>query len=163
MKVRFNHWYKTVLVTLLSMLGFASCNVDDYDENDPGGLVLMYGVPSTTYQINGNVTDEAGKSIDGISVKLVLAGTDQQFWTLDSVGTKSGGKFSVKDFQDGDKIPSPSRLLILTDVDGAAKCGEFKTDTLQLSDLQMMKTKSGSGNYDLGEYSLVKKIQLKKK
>ena len=159
MKVRFYRWYNAVLATLLSMLGFASCSVDD-DEDDS---VLMYGVPAATYQINGDVTDEVGNPIEGISVKLALKDGNQQYWPLDSVGTKSGGKFSVRDYQEADKIPSPSRVLILADVDGAANGGEFKTDTIQLSDLQMMKTKSGRGNYDLGEYSLVKKMQLKKK
>lgn len=53
-----------LLLLLLALLGFASCDTEEPEEDLP----VMYGTPTAYFTIKGRVTDEAGTPIRGILI-----------------------------------------------------------------------------------------------
>ena len=61
MKVKFLHWYNALAATLLSLLGFSSCG-SEIDEP------CLYGSPTSSFHVKGNVTAEDGLLISRSSL-----------------------------------------------------------------------------------------------
>lgn len=160
MKVRFYRWYNVVLSSLLTLLGYG-CSVSD-EPMDMYGTVLMYGVPSVRYCVNGNVTDEDGKPIKNIkaSVKDGPYKDGTLYFPVDSTMTDAHGQFTI----DNRNINNlASQKLILEDIDGEENGGEFQSDTLSLDQLDVKQVEPSSGAWDTGKYELTGTIRLKKK
>jgi putative lipoprotein (rSAM/lipoprotein system) len=148
MKVRINRWYQAVLTVLLSMLGFESCSHDD-----PG--TEEYGTPYVNYIIKGTVTDEAGKPIPGIEIFApapLHSSLGFNRTLTDESGTFGFSELSL--FGDG--------ILIADDIDGEANGGEFKSDTLKITEMTTKKIEDGKGWYG-GKYEADAKFKLQKK
>lgn len=62
MKIRITNLYNVMAASLLSLLGFSSCDSEGGDEP------CLYGTPRATYNIKGKVIDTDGKPINGIKV-----------------------------------------------------------------------------------------------
>ena len=155
MKVRFNRWYNAVLTALLTLLGYGcSSSSDDSD-------VEMYGVLASYYVIQGSVTDEAGKPIQGIktSLKHVIKELNYVVECYDSVQTDVAGQYQLEfsGFHD------PNLKLIVEDIDGEANGGEFLSDTLDIDFDKAEKAKDGDGHWYEGVYNIPQDIKLKKK
>ena len=150
MKVRFNRWYNAVLTALLSMLGYG-CSTSE----DPT-YVQEYGVPITEYQIKGQVTDEAGATVQGIktSLKEIFLSADEKldFWGIDSIQTDASGRYQLNSYGS-----NKYKKLIVEDVDGEANGDELLSDTLDIDDEKAEKI---DGTYS---YELNMNIKLKKK
>ena len=147
MKVRFNHWYNTVLTALLAMLGYGCSESEEPEKN-----VLMYGCIVAYYTINGTVTDEAGAPVQGIktSVKMLFR---QDIVGMDSVQTDESGKYLLGF---NEMMDNEYTKLIVEDVDGEANGGEFLSDTLDIDFKKAVKT----NDY---RYEISQDVKLKKK
>jgi putative lipoprotein (rSAM/lipoprotein system) len=157
MKVRFNRWYNAVLTALLTLLGYGcSSSSDDSD-------VEMYGVLASYYVIQGSVTDEAGKPIQGIktSLKHVIKELNYVVECYDSVQTDVAGQYQLEfsGFHD------PNLKLIVEDIDGDANGGTFAPDTLDLDYDKAIRTEWKSQGFGIkdGKYELQIDVKLKKK
>lgn len=156
MNVKFYHWYNAVLAALLGLLGFSAC------ENGDGPL-CMYGTPTVNYQVQGTVTDEQDRPIQGIKVKVEVQYDTESLHPysagIDSVETDASGAYQTHMMS----IPSYEGLkLIVEDVDGEANGGQFQSDTLELTDLPRQQTKKGDGAWNWGTYVLTGNVKLKK-
>ncbi len=160
MKVRIIRWYNVVLSSLLTLLGYG-CSVSD-EPMDMYGPVLMYGVPSVRYCVNGNVTDEDGNPIKNIkaSVKEVPYEDGTLYFPVDSTMTDANGQFT---FDNRNIYNLVSQKLILEDIDGEKNGGEFQSDTLSLNDLEAKQIEPSNGTWDQGKYELTGTFRLKKK
>ena len=148
MKVRINRWYQAVLTVLLSMLGFESCSSDD-----PG--TEEYGAPYVKYIIKGTVTDEAGLPIPGIQIGAPAPLYSSMGFNLTL--TNASGAFEFNDitlFGEG--------IITAEDIDGEANGGEFKSDTLRITEMTSKKIEEGKGWY-VGKYEAEAKFKLQKK
>lgn len=157
MKARFTHWYNALAATLLSLLGFSSCGENGLN----GGNECLYGTPTSTFQVKGNVTDEEGTPIKGIKAKVevgkgglgkgdIVAETDSKGnYVLDNalIGTPTSSEMKV----------------IFEDVDGDANGGTFASDTVQGKDLTIKQTSEKDGTWNLGSYEITANAKLKKK
>ncbi len=157
MKARFTHWYNALAATLLSLLGFSSCGENGLN----GGNECLYGTPTSTFQVKGNVTDEEGTPIKGIKAKVevgigglgkgdIVAETDSKGnYVLDNalIGTPTSSEMKV----------------IFEDVDGDANGGTFANDTVQGKDLTIKQTSEKDGTWNLGSYEITANAKLKKK
>ncbi len=157
MKARFTHWYNALAATLLSLLGFSSCVENGLN----GGNECLYGTPTSTFQVKGNVTDEEGTPIKGIKAKVevgigglgkgdIVAETDSKGnYVLDNalIGTPTSSEMKV----------------IFEDVDGDANGGTFANDTVQGKDLTIKQTSEKDGTWNLGSYEITANAKLKKK
>jgi putative lipoprotein (rSAM/lipoprotein system) len=157
MKVRFNRWYNAVLTALLTLLGYGcSSSSDDYSD------VEMYGTPHADFVVQGSVTDEAGKPVQGIktSLKRVIKELNNAAEGLDSVQTDAAGQYQLKysGFTDN------NFKLIVEDIDGDANGGTFAPDTLDLDYDKAKHTKEkGQGFMYSGLFEFQIDVKLKKK
>ena len=157
MKVRFNRWYNAVLTALLTLLGYGcSSSSDDYSD------VEMYGTPRADFVVQGSVTDEAGKPVQGIktSLKRVIKELNNAAEGLDSVQTDAAGQYQLKysGFTDN------NFKLIVEDIDGDANGGTFAPDTLDLDYDKAKHTKEkGQGFMYSGLFEFQIDVKLKKK
>lgn len=150
-----------LLGSVVTMLGFESCG-----EDSPfgGGDVVEYGVPHATYRVVGTVTDQNGKPIEGIKVKMIEDYTYYGGGEVFERGkglTDSKGSFTTEEavlsfLNDEDKV-------VFVDEDGEANGGKFASDTLLMKDLpkkQYAKAPKGD-HWSSGSFELTANVQLK--
>jgi len=161
MKAKFTHWYNALAATLLSLLGFASCSSSSDHEDD---MICLYGTPTSSFQVKGNVTDENGAPIQGI--KAIIGNTfndDNTVYRQDSAYTDSKGNYTI-DKQYATGAPSPKYLkILLEDVDGEANGGTFANDTIKEEEIKINKTGKGDGAWNVGTFEVTANAKLKKK
>lgn len=164
MKVRFNHWYNTILTALLTLLGYG-CSATD-EPLYMYGSIVEYGTPYADYQISGTVTDEKGTSVKDIKVaiKYVYQKKDGTVMTegVDSTTTNGSGKYAIENRR---FISDPSLKLIVEDIDGEANGGAFKSDTINIDYENAKKVKDADKgeHWNNGTFAIQQDIKLKKK
>ena len=153
MKKRFYRWYNGLLASLLALLGY-SCS----PESEEYGTPVEYGAPTVEFQLKGNVTDEDGKAVQGIKVKV----QEHNWLNIDSVKTDVNGKYQlpIRITASNEKGLEYCRLSV-EDTDGAEN-GEFKNDTINLNGAEAKKIKDGEGWFN-GAYEVNVDVKLKKK
>ena len=156
MKIRFYRWYNGLLASLLAFLGYG-CSSEEPNGRDDD--MLMYGMPTTEYQVKGSVTDEKGKAIPGIQVKCQDTFYEPNIFNRDSVKTDANGKYNLT-FDIVEATLKHTRLVV-QDVDGAEN-GEFENDTINLNGAEAKKIKDGEGWFN-GAYEVNVDVKLKKK
>ena len=152
MKIRFYRWYNGLLASLLAFLGYGCSS------GEPENYPVMYGAPTVEFQLKGNVTDEDGKAVQGIKVKV----QEHNWLNIDSVKTDANGKYQLPLILDGFTQKDLNRCrLIVEDTDGAEN-GEFKNDTINLNGAEAKKIKDKDGWFN-GAYEVNVDVKLKKK
>ena len=156
MKLKIYHWYNALLSALLTMLGYGCTSENGMDMY---GTPVEYGTPSVNYVFKGQVTDEAGKPVEGIKTSLKRIYPSYYEGTIDSTLTDTSGQYELK-FKgligDEDK-------LIVEDTDGEANGGEFLSDTINVVNLDEEQLEPGDGHWYRGKYEIKADIKLKKK
>lgn len=156
MKYKIYHWYNALLSSLLTLLGYGCTSENGMDMY---GAPVEYGVPSVNYVFKGQVTDEAGKPVEGIktSLKRIYPGYYEN--TIDSTLTDAAGQYQVE-FKgligDEDK-------LIVEDIDGETNGGEFLSDTISVVSFDQEQVEPGDGHWYGGKYEIKADVKLKKK
>ncbi len=78
---------RAMLAGALTLLGFSSCGDDE----------LMYGTPTSYYEIKGTVKTEAGNRVEGAQVIMrTLDGKNAHTYPQDIVTTDSKGEYLLK-------------------------------------------------------------------
>lgn len=72
-----------VCVAVMSLLGY-SCN---FEGNEP----LMYGTPTGTWEIKGNVTDEANEPVTDATIKITYPTVNSSLYTIGEAKTDKEG------------------------------------------------------------------------
>ena len=159
MKIRFYRWYNGLLASLLAFLGYG-CSLED--PIDMYGTPVEYGAPTVEFQLKGNVTDEDGKAVQGIKVKVQELLGNNEWFNLDSVKTDVNGKYQlpIRITASNEKGLEYCRLTV-EDTDGAEN-GEFKNDTINLNGAEAKKIKDKDGWFN-GAYEVNVDVKLKKK
>lgn len=158
MKQKVNKLWTWIFGGLLGLLGFTSC--------DPFGVIRCeYGCPHADYKVIGEVTDEAGKPVEGIRAIVAPRGLNAEDaeWYNDTLYTDRSGKISADLMKfawfDGE---NKDMEVELADVDGETN-GSFETAVLKRSELKLTQTKEGDNHWYDGEYTLEFKGTLKEK
>ena len=155
MKQKVNKLWVWIFGGLLSLLGFSSCGIGRVE----------YGCPHADYKVIGEVTDEAGKPIEGIRAIVAPSGLDSENaeWYNDTLYTDVAGKINadLTKFAWFDSENSDLEVE-LADVDGPLR-GEYETKVLRRIDLKLTQTKKGDNHWYDGEYTLEFKGILKEK
>lgn len=156
MKVRFNRWYHAVLTTLLAMLGF-SC--DGLDSEEP----VMYGALTPHYYIDGTVTDQTGRPIEGIKTSLKQVTKSDDFTHVSNLDSMQTNEMGLYEFQCTPWSILRDVKLIVEDIDGEAHGGEFLSDTLDV-DFDKAELKKGVKNsLDVHYYQMVQDVKMMRK
>lgn len=136
---------KKIITKSLSILGFTLPVM--------GCVPVMYGSPSTTYEVKGKVLDADGNPINGI--KIVL--TDDPYDIAESQSSENGD-YRIR------HTTFPTHRLHLTaeDIDGVKNGGEFETQTVEL-DFSKVEATGDKGEWHYGTKSLEKYIVMQEK
>ncbi len=136
---------KKIITKSLSIIGFTLPVV--------GCVPVMYGSPSTTYEVKGKVLDADGNPINGI--KIVL--TDDPYDIAESQSSENGD-YKIR------HTTFPTHRLHLTaeDIDGVKNGGEFETQTFEL-DFSKVEAKGDKDAWYNGTKSLEKHIVMQEK
>ena len=147
--------YKSLMVSVLGILGFASCE-KAIDVIDDGGGLCMYGQPHADFKAVGTVKDKSGKPIEGIRVAIrqtIPYSSEQK----DTVYTDSKGEYLF----DAVTFNGPSSVrIVFEDIDGAANGGEFdKTEATPA----VKQTKKGDNAWYNGAFEAKADVKMNKK
>lgn len=159
MKIKYLKLKNWLLVSLMSVLGFTACKSSkpaassDQKESeqseqiekkpikdDRGQVALMYGVPTMSYHVKGQVVNHQGKPVKGIQVVMLnrnMGNTPnnpgeenpeiEDYMKIYADTTKNDGTFDIraKDF------PSEYMRVFVRDVDGPSN-GNYQNDVINL-------------------------------
>ena len=159
MKIKYLKLKNWLLVSLMSVLGSTACKsskpaaTSDQKESeqseqiekkpirdDRGQAALMYGVPTMSYHVKGQVVNHQGKPVKGIQVVMLNRnigntpnnpGEDdpeiEEYLKIYADTTKNDGTFDIraKDF------PSEYMRVFVRDVDGPSN-GNYQNDVINL-------------------------------
>ena len=146
MKIRWQH----CLTGLLALLGFSSCNVI-------GIIRCEYGQPNANFKLIGDVTDAAGKPLEGIRVVTLPNGEDKKSWQNDTAYSDSKGHFEVETLRYSWPDEFEKGAVKLED-----QKGNYQTRILKRDNLSVKRTKKGSGSWYEGDYTITANTQLEK-
>ena len=159
MKAKVRHIYEMIAGAILSLLGFTSCDKEDFGENYRERRV-EYGMPHATFKVIGDVkAADNGKPIDGIVVKFSREGDGSRTWETAEFKSDKDGKV------DGAAQAWPSDkdiMLTFEDIDGEENGGLFAPDTLRAKDLQIKFVENPEKGWNKGVYTVSFEARLKK-
>lgn len=151
-------WVKSLIGTILALLGFHSCDPSTKWEDRPA----EYGAPYVVYKINGEATDQEGNPIEGIRMIVKPNGSDSSIWETDTLYTGADGKVA-KTIRNYDSLKPDKMLVSVDDVDGEEH-GSFESKTLDTDALSIERTGESESSWDWGgEYTITAKAVLEKK
>ncbi|MGP1463427.1 radical SAM-associated putative lipoprotein [Tannerella sp.] len=134
------------LAGLLSFLGFSGCDI-------VGGV--EYGTPHAEYEVKGTITNEAGKNIPDIQVKLAQGKRGGYIESGITVKTDEMGHYSAS----VTTFPGKDFVMIVTDTDGETN-GSYASDTIAVRFEEKDYYKKGKGWF---EGAARKKVDIKLK
>lgn len=159
MKIKYLKLKNWLLVSLMSVLGFTACKsskpaaTGDQKESeqseqiekkpirdDRGQAALMYGVPTMSYHVKGQVVNHQGKPVKGIQVVMLnrnMGNTPnnpgeenpeiEDYMKIYADTTKNDGTFDIK----AKDFPSEYMRVFVRDVDGPSN-GNYQNDVINL-------------------------------
>lgn len=134
------------LAGLLSFLGFSGCDIIGRVE---------YGTPHAEYEVKGTITNEAGKNIPDIQVKLAQGKRGGYIESGITVKTDEMGHYSAS----VTTFPGKDFVMIVTDTDGETN-GSYASDTIAVRFEEKDYYKKGKGWF---EGAARKKVDIKLK
>ena len=159
MKAKVRHIYEMIAGAILSLLGFTSCDKENFGENYRERRA-EYGMPHATFKVIGEVkAADNGKPIDGIVVKFSREGDGGRIWETAEFKSDENGKV------DGSTQAWPSDkdiMLTFEDIDGEENGGQFAPDTLRAKDLQIKFVENPEKGWNKGVYTVSFEARLKK-
>lgn len=141
---------KKIITKSLSILGFTLPVV--------GCVPVMYGSPSTTYEVKGKVLDNEGNPINGIKIALQDDATDPNPYEIAESQSLENGDYKISNTT----FPRSKLYLSVEDIDGAANGGEFEEQTIEL-DFSKVEATGDKGEWHYGTKSLEKQIVMQEK
>ena len=141
---------KKIITKSLSIIGFTLPVV--------GCVPVMYGSPSTTYEVKGKVLDNKGNPINGIKIALQDDATDPNPYQIAESQSLENGDYKIRN-----TISPQSKLyLSVEDIDGAENGGEFEEQTIELDFSKVEATGDKDAWYN-GTKSIEKYIVMQEK
>lgn len=141
---------KKIITKSLSIIGFTLPVV--------GCVPVMYGSPSTTYEVKGKVLDNEGNPINGIKIVLQDDATDPNPYEIAESQSLENGDYKIRNTT----FPTNKLYLSVEDVDGTANGGEFEEQTIEL-DFSKVEATGDKGAWYEGTKSLEKQIVMQEK
>lgn len=141
---------KKIITKSLSIIGFTLPVV--------GCVPVMYGSPSTTYEVKGKVLDNEGNPINGIKIVLQDDAIDPNPYEIAESQSLENGDYKIRNTT----FPRSNLYLSVEDVDGTANGGEFEEQTIEL-DFSKVEAKGDKDEWYNGTKSLEKHIVMQEK
>lgn len=148
-------WVKSLIGSLLALLGFQACNpLDIFEGRDE------YGCPTANFKFNGEASDESGNPIPGIRIVVFPQGEENEYMERDTLYTGENGKVEKVLMY---SFPNTESIEVkFEDVDGEAN-GSFEETKLSGDKISIKQTEKGDGNWYHGAYTISAKAVMKNK
>ncbi|MBR4738389.1 MAG: radical SAM-associated putative lipoprotein [Bacteroidales bacterium] len=169
-----------LLITAMSALGLSSCHchkklADSEKESDTKPEVrdrsenlLMYGVPTMTFHVRGQVKDANGNPVKDIRVNMLERGMEttpegkligdpeavERWLEHSSVKTDKEGRFEIMN----SGTPQEQVRLLVRDVDGEEN-GEFKDSVVEMNVTPADVDRTNAGGWNQGTF--MKRVNIK--
>lgn len=155
-------WVKSLIGSLLALLGFQSCDPSTIFEGPDmyGPGPVEYGCPTAVFKFKGEAADEQGNPIPGIRIAVFPNSEEDQYYPRDTMFTGTDGKVDSVLTYDWPEIEGI--VVKFEDVDGAEN-GSFKTKELKGKAVTIEQTQEGDGRWYEGEFTITAKAVLEKK
>lgn len=145
---------------LMSALGLGSC--DEVNEIINRDMMLAYGSPHVNYSVKGKVTDESGKAIEGIRVKVEARHHSDGYvyyrMIEDYVKTDAKGAWT----RGSAHYPTDTLQVTFEDIDGDANGGQFASDSIRVP-VKVVKDEKNTSAWYMGDAKVdVPTVKLKK-
>ena len=141
---------KKIITKSLSIIGFTLPVV--------GCVPVMYGSPSTTYEVKGKVLDNKGNTINGIKIALQDDATDPNPYQIAESQSLENGDYKIRNTI----FPRSKLYLSVEDIDGAENGGEFEEQTIEL-DFSKVEAMGDKDAWYNGTKSIEKYIVMQEK
>ncbi len=163
MKKKVRHLIEVLFGGILSVLGFSGCEVIGFGR-------VEYGQPHADFKVLGEVTDTAGKPIEGIRVVSrrhwhlknspgVIYDRNDGYLPYDTLYTDANGRFE-KVYGPWENTIVPQDVeFILDDVDGEDNGGRYISQQLTG---EVKQTKKGDGNWYDGAFESEISVKMEK-
>ena len=165
MKAKVRHLWEVVAGAILSLLGFSACDIIEHTFFP----VCEYGMPHADYKLTGEVKSESGNPVEGIKVTYRHnegsytneEGQVEEYWHEEEFFTDSEGKVSaaLNDWQ----TQADGIQVVLEDVDGPENGGEFETQVLSGSGLNIKFAEDDESTWHTGDYVISFSASLQEK
>lgn len=83
-------WISGLCSAGVAVMGFG-CSSEE-----GSGEALMYGTPTSTFEIKGSVTDMDGKAVGNATIRVTLPDKDSGLYSLDSSKSDTQGAYKVE-------------------------------------------------------------------
>lgn len=182
MKTRILKLKNWLLMAAVGALGLSACHstknvttpqtpeepqVDTPKPRDP--VVVMYGVPTMNFVVNGKVTNDDGKPVKGMQVILLNRNVDitpdemhednpyvQDYIRQSSDTTDVDGNYTVRTSD----TPAERQQMIIRDIDGAEN-GKYKSLLLDIDYRDAVQTQARQG-WNMGTREKTEDIVVEK-
>ncbi|MBQ5679352.1 MAG: radical SAM-associated putative lipoprotein [Rikenellaceae bacterium] len=141
---------KKIITKSLSIIGFTLPVM--------GCVPVMYGSPSTTYEVKGKVLDNKGNPINGIKIALEDDATDPNPYQIAESQSLENGDYKIRNTI----FPRSKLYLSVEDIDGAENGGEFEEQTIEL-DFSKVEATGDKDAWHNGTKSIEKYIVMQEK
>ena len=149
---QFTLWYKALLSSLITMLGFTACDDSPFEPKEE------YGSPYVRYTVKGRVTDAEGQPLKGIQAEVGQSYPEHFERIVNPTLTDADGHLDITFETNG---YDQNTRLVLKDIDGKAGGGYFGTDSILVSGLPRKKTEEGR-HWFQGAYEYTANITMTK-
>ena len=156
-------WVKSLIGSLLALLGFRSCDpatiIEQPDMYGPGPDIfgpVEYGCPTAAFKFLGEAVNEKGEPVPGIRIRVLPRGENDS-WDIDTLYTGADGKAEKilkYDFPD-----TKDMKAVFEDVDGSEN-GSYHDRELFGAELAIEKTAEGDGHWNEGEFTITAKAVM---
>ena len=162
-------WKKTLIGSLLSLLGFSSCDpltpAPEYgvpvpDPDNFPEYPAEYGTPSASFRFIGEARDADGNMVPGIRIVVSPKGLDNKSFVPDTLYTGADGK--AEGLLRDDWPGYDNCQVKFEDVDGEENGGPFAEQILSRSEVSIEQTGEAQGHWNQGEFTITAKAILKK-
>ncbi len=146
MKLRLMAFVNVLIGSILTLFG---CKTSRESINAP--IMCLYGVPTATYKISGQVTDTKDQPLQDMQV--VIKGYKEKP-IVDTLHTNADGHYEAT------YIGFPTDTLRIVASDPKEN---YKADSVAVPVPEKKKKGQETNPFDLGEYNIEENIQLEKK
>lgn len=145
---------RTMVHRLLSgalvLLGFTSCS------DELGEEPCEYGTPYSKFLVKGTVTSEEDEPLKGIQV-IVREAWDNNIHIADTVYTDEKGEFRTEELG---AAGIGQQQVYFHDIDGEENGGAFRSDSVQIKEMDANKLEEGKDWY-VGKFEFSTKTPVK--
>ena len=160
------HFFKYLLVSFLTLIGFSSCSKADLEQGPEEqeveeDILVAYGSPMATLQINAKVEDASGNPVNGARMFIRYGKDPYALTTIPSPGDKTTSSGIFTGWATSYYAPDKNNTyLVFRSKLNSDLAEKFADDSVKIIPQEIKK---GDGAWDQGTFKIEGTLKLKEK